>query len=149
MFSCLLVLQSPGLALSGQICLCLYSHNSHISQNDISLCIVWEVLKCCYSAWVSFRQGDISAGECLKSLDIMEREKNVCFASVVVYWSYRFLPPFLSPSGWLLPLSRFSCLIQVSHTLCVLLCPKQTHTCAARVMVATSEGSVLGLYLEL
>ena len=75
MFSCLLALGPPGRALGEQICLCLYFEHSYIPPNDISLSIVWEVLKCCCSVWVSFRQDDISAGECLKSLDITEREQ--------------------------------------------------------------------------
>lgn len=54
---------------------CLYFEHSYIPPHVISLCIVWEVLKCCFWVWVSFRRDDISAGECLKSLDIMEREQ--------------------------------------------------------------------------
>lgn len=47
-----------------------YQH-SHIIQNNMSLCIVGEVLKCC----VSFHHDDINAGECLKSLNIMGIEQ--------------------------------------------------------------------------
>lgn len=74
------------------------------------------------------------------------KRTTICFASVVVYWSCGLSPPFRS---LLLCLS-----FQVSHlwfscTLSPLFCLKQTHICAVRVMVATSEGNVLGLYLEL
>lgn len=106
-----------------------------------------EVLKCCCSVWVSFRQDDISAGECIKSLDIMEGEQPFVLPVLL----------FIGATDSRLPFSLSSCLqsltrslISVSHTLCLaLFCPKQTHICAVRVMVATSEGSVLGLYLEL
>lgn len=110
------------------------------------LCIVWGVLKWC-SVWVSFHQDDVTAGECLKSPDIMAREQPF----VLLVWL------FIGAMDSCLPFSLFhsvSCLFpglssQFSYTLSPLFCLKQIHICAVRVMAATSEGSVLGLYLEL
>ena len=102
-----------------------------------------EVLKCCCSVWVSFRQDDISAGECLKSLDIMEGEQPFVLPVLL----------FIGATDSRLPFSlSLPASYQVSHlhfSYTALFCPKQTHICAVRVMVATSEGSVLDLYLEL
>lgn len=146
MFSCLLVLQSPGLTLGEQICLCLYFQHSYVPPNDISLCIVWEVLKCCCSVGLGeFSSGWYQRRRMPQIPGYYGERTTVCFASVVVYWSYGLLPPFLS---FALSLASFPHLC-FSHSLSVLFCLKQTHICAVRVMVATREGSVLGLYLEL
>lgn len=68
--------------------------------------IVWEALKCCYSAWVSFHRDDISAVECRKSLDIMEREQPFVLPVLLFIGAAGSrLSPF-PLSVWLLPLSR-------------------------------------------
>lgn len=78
-----------------------------MSANNMSLCIVWQLLKCC-SDRVTFHLHDISAGECIKSLDILPNRTTICFASVfhcccrpssslVVFYSVTFLFP--SPSS--------------------------------------------------
>lgn len=123
---CFPVLRSPGLALGEQICLCLYFQHSCIPPNNISLCIVWEVLKCCCSVWVSFRQDDISAGECLKSLDIMEREHPFVLPVLLFIGATdsRLSFSLLRSVSSLFPLSSF---LFLTHSFCLVLSKTDTH----------------------
>lgn len=90
-----------------------------------------------------FHQDDVTAWECFKSPDIMAGEQ--AFVLLVLL--------FIIAADSRLPFS-LSCLFPglsspFSYPLSPLFCLKQTHICAVRVMAATNEGSVLGLYLEL
>lgn len=95
---------------------------------------------------MSFHQDDINKGECLKSPDIMGREQAILLLVLLFVETRDSRLPiyvffFFTPS-----LASFL----VAHlTPSFLFCVKQTHTCAARAMAATSEGNVFGLYLEL
>lgn len=94
------------------------------------------MLKCCWSGWYQRRGMSQIPG-------YYGERTTICFANVV-YWS---------DGLWSCSVSLF-CLspgLSSLHFIRFLSCffAKQTHICAVRVMVGTSEGNVLGLYLEL
>lgn len=99
------------------------------------------------SGWVFFRM--ISAQENFSNPGILWRENSSLFCQyccLLETWTPASLLPLFTPS---IPSFRIICFIWVSsQTLSVLFFSKQTHICAVLVMVATSEVSVLGLYLE-
>ncbi len=98
-----------------------------------------EMLLLCW--WFFVRM--ISAQENASNPRILWRENNRLFCQCCCLLELRAL------ASLSLSFAHFFPHLCFSDILSVLFCLKQTHICAVRVMVATSEGSVLGLYLEL
>lgn len=146
MFSCLLVLQSPGLA---DLFMPLFSTFLYSPKWHLFVYCVGSVEMLLFGLGEFFVRM-ISAQENASNPWILWRENNRLFCQCCCLLELRTLAS-LSLLLFALSLASFQIIYLIScfsHTL-VLFCPKQTHICAVRVMVATSEGSVWGLYLGL
>lgn len=125
-----------------------FQHSS-ISQNDTALLFLRHVKMLLFSGWVLI--GMISVQENALNPWRVWIEQSFVFTSVNVYRSCWLLPLSLIREVRFHPLLRsIFPLFVFSNTCChVFSSLKQTHICAVLATVATSEGSVFGLYLEL